>query len=194
MVLALQTGYTLERKLQGISQYLGGMVTLSMIRELGPVLTSLIVTGRVGSAMAAEIGTMRVTEQIDALETLATSPVKYLVVPRVLACLVMLPVLVIFSDAVGVFGGFIIASTRYGQSAGIYLDNAKTMVVLDDLFSGLFKSAFFGVIIATVSCYRGFHTTGGAEGVGRATTSAVVISSMCILIADYFLTAAMGIF
>jgi phospholipid/cholesterol/gamma-HCH transport system permease protein len=194
MVLALQTGYTLDSKLQGISQFLGGMVTLSMIRELGPVLTSLIVAGRVGSAMAAELGTMRVTEQIDALETLGTNPIRYLVVPRVIASLFMLPVLVLFADAVGVLGGFVIAQMRYGQSAGMYLENAQSMVVLGDLFSGLFKTAFFGVIIAMVSCYKGFNTTGGAEGVGRATTSAVVVSSMGILMADYMLTAAMSAF
>jgi len=194
MVLALQTGYTLDSKLQGISQFLGGMVTLSMIRELGPVLTSLIVAGRVGSAMAAELGTMRVTEQIDALETLATSPIKYLVVPRVIASLFMVPILVLFADAVGVFGGFVIAQVRYGQSAGMYIENAQSMVGLEDLFSGLFKTAFFGVIIAMVSCYKGFNTTGGAEGVGRATTSAVVVSSMGILMADYMLTAAMSAF
>jgi len=194
MVLALQTGYTLEQKMQGISQYLGGLVTISMLRELGPVLTSLIVTGRVGSAMAAEIGTMRVTEQIDALETLATNPVKYLVVPRLLACLLMLPLLVVFADAMGVFGGYLIAWTRFGQSANMYIENAQDMVVLSDLFGGLTKAAFFGVIIATVCCYKGFNTRGGAEGVGRATTGAVVISSIGILISDYFLTATLSAF
>jgi len=193
MVLALQTGITLERKLQGVSAYLGGLVSVSMLRELGPVLTALIVTGRVGSAMAAEIGTMRVTEQIDALETLATHPVKYLVVPRVLALVAMMPILVVFADAVGVSGGYLIASVRFGQSYQLYLENAQAMVVLSDLFSGMTKTAFFGFIIATVSCYKGFHADGGAEGVGRATTSAVVISSMGILIADYFLTAGMAL-
>ncbi len=194
MVLALQTGITLERKLQGVSAYLGGLVSVSMLRELGPVLTSLIITGRVGSAMAAEIGTMRVTEQVDALETLATNPVKYLVVPRVLALVCMLPMLALFADAVGVTGGFLIASARFGQSFHLYLENAQAMVVLSDLFSGMLKTAVFGFIIATVSCYKGFHAAGGAEGVGRATTSAVVISSMGILIADYFLTAGMSLF
>jgi phospholipid/cholesterol/gamma-HCH transport system permease protein len=194
MVLALQTGITLDRKMAGISSYLGGMVAVSMVRELGPVLTALIVTGRVGSAFAAEIGTMRVTEQIDALETLATNPVRYLVVPRVVACVSMLPILTLFSDIIGVFGGFLVALTRFGQSASLYADNALSMVELSDLFSGLTKSLFFGFIIATVSCYKGFTTAGGAEGVGRATTSAVVVSSMGILIADYFLTAAMSVF
>ena len=194
MVLALQTGITLERKMAGISSYLGGMVAVSMVRELGPVLTALIVTGRVGSAFAAEIGTMRVTEQIDALNTLATNPVKYLIIPRLVACVAMLPILTLFSDAIGVFGGFLVALTRFGQSPSLYADNALSMVQLADLFSGLTKSLFFGFIIATVSCYKGFTTSGGAEGVGRSTTSAVVLSSMAILGADYFLTAAMSVF
>jgi len=193
MVLALQTGYILEKKLQGISQYLGGLVTLSMVRELGPVLTSLIVAGRVGSAMAAEIGTMKVTEQIDALETLATNPVKHLTVPRLLACTATLPLLVIFAGAVGVFGGLIVAWTRFGQSTSTYIASVQDMVGLGDLFGGLVKTAFFGVIIATVSCHKGFNTSGGAEGVGRATTSAVVVTCITVLIADYFLTAMMGL-
>ncbi len=193
MVLALQTGYILEDKLRGISQFLGGLVTLSMVRELGPVVICLIVTGRVGSAMAAEIGTMRVTEQIDAFVTLSTSPIKYLVVPRLLACVAMAPLLVLFADAVGVYGGLVIAQTKFDQSAATYILNIQDMVGLGDLFGGLFKAAFFGVIIATVSCHKGFNASGGAEGVGRATTSAVVIASIAILIADYFLTAAMGL-
>lgn len=193
MVLALQTGYILEKKLQGISQYLGGFVTLSMVRELGPVLTSLIVAGRVGSAMAAEIGTMKVTEQVDALETLATNPVKYLAVPRALACLVMLPLLVVFTDAVGFLGGAMIAGTRFDVSLNSYTVSAQDMVGLGDIFGGLLKAAFFGVIIATVSCFKGFNTSGGAEGVGRATTSAVVAACISILIADYVLTATMGL-
>lgn len=194
MVLALQTGLTLERKMAGISSYLGGMVALSMLRELGPVLTALIVTGRAGSAMAAELGTMRVTEQIDALQTLATNPVKYLVLPRLAAMIAMLPVLTLFADAIGVFGGFLVANFRFEQSWSLYADNALSMVRLDDLFSGLFKSFFFAFIIATVSCHKGFTTAGGAEGVGRSTTSAVVTSSMAILIGDYVLTAAMSVF
>jgi phospholipid/cholesterol/gamma-HCH transport system permease protein len=194
MVLALQTGLTLERKMAGISSYLGGMVSISMLRELGPVLTALIVTGRVGSAMAAEIATMRVTEQIDALVTLATPPVRYLVVPRVLAMVAMLPLLTVFADAVGIAGGMLVAAIRFDQNPGLYLDNALSMVELGDLFSGLTKSLFFGFIIATVSCHKGFAAGGGAEGVGRATTSAVVLSSMAILIADYLLTAAMSAF
>ena len=193
MVLALQTGITLERKMSGISSYLGGMVALSMLRELGPVLTALIVTGRVGSAMAAELGTMRVTEQIDALVTLMTNPVRYLVVPRVVALVLMMPVLAIFSDAVGVAGGYLVAHVRFEQSWNTYAANALGMVRLGDLISGLVKSVFFGWLVATVSCFKGFTTSGGAEGVGRSTTSAVVIASMAILISDYVLTAAMSV-
>jgi len=194
MVMALQMGLTLERKMSGISQYLGGMVSVTMLRELGPVLTGLIVTGRVGSAIAAEIGTMKVTEQVDALETLATNPVKYLVVPRAVALVCMMPVLTMFADAIGVLGGCLVARFRFEQSITMYMGNALQLVVLSDLFSGLTKSLFFGLIIATVSCYKGFGTSGGAEGVGRATTSAVVISSMGILVSDYFLTGIMSVF
>ena len=194
MVMALQTGLTLERKMAGISQYLGGMVSVTMLRELGPVLTALIVTGRVGSAMAAEIGSMRVTEQVDALETLATNPVKYLVVPRAIAMVCMLPILTVFADIVGVLGGGLVAHFRFGQSVSMYIDNGLQIVVMGDLFSGLTKTFFFGAIIACVSCYKGFLAEGGAEGVGKATTSAVVISSMGILVADYLLTASMSVF
>lgn len=194
MVMALQTGLTLERKMAGISQYLGGMVSVVMLRELGPVLTALIVTGRVGSAMAAEIGSMRVTEQVDALETLATNPIKYLVVPRSVAMICMLPILTIFADIIGVLGGALVAHFRFGQSVAMYVENALQIVVMGDLFSGLTKTVFFGLIIAAVSCYKGFLTEGGAEGVGKSTTSAVVISSMGILLADYLLTAAMSVF
>jgi len=194
MVMALQMGLTLERKMAGISQYLGGMVSVTMLRELGPVLTALMITGRVGSAMAAEIGSMRVTEQVDALETLATNPIKYLVVPRAIAMILMLPVLTMFADIVGVLGGGLVAHFRFGQGVSMYIENGLQIVVLADLFSGLTKTFFFGMIIASVSCYKGFLAEGGAEGVGKATTSAVVISSMGILAADYFLTAAMSVF
>ncbi len=194
MVMALQSGLTLERKMQGISQYLGGMVSVTMLRELGPVLTALIVTGRVGSAIAAEIGTMRVTEQVDALETLATNPVKYLVVPRLVALVLMMPILTLFSDVIGVLGGCLVSYFRFEQSMSMYMESALQMVEIPDLFSGLTKTFFFGLIIATVSCYKGFGTSGGAEGVGRSTTSAVVVSSMGVLVADYFLTAAMSVF
>ncbi len=189
MILALQSGITLESKMVGISQYLGAVVTIPMVRELGPLLTAMIVAGRIGSSIAAEIGTMKVTEQIDALVTMATNPIKYLAVPRLLACLVMLPLLTIFADVIGVFGGFIVATAKLNLSGTSFIDNALDMLTLKDIFSGLIKTVFFGAIIAMVGCYKGFKTTGGAEGVGQSTTWSVVVSLMGILVSDYFLTA-----
>ena len=189
MVLALQAGITLEIKLKGVTQFMGRTVALPFIRELGPVLTGLIVTGRIGSAIAAEIGTMAVTEQIDALKTLATPPLRYLGVPRLLACVVMLPVLTVLACVVGLLGGFIVAKAMLGIPANVYWADIPQMVGPADLMSGMAKTVFFGAIIAVVSCYHGFKAQGGAEGVGHATTKAVVWSSILILISDYFLTA-----
>jgi phospholipid/cholesterol/gamma-HCH transport system permease protein len=169
----------------------GSTVALAMTRELGPVLTSLMVTGRAGSAMAAELGTMRVTEQIDALYTMATNPIKYLVVPRVIAGVLMLPVLTIISDFVGIIGGYLVGVGLLKINSGIYVAKMIQIVELEDIFNGLVKSACFGLILSLVGCYKGFYTTGGAAGVGKATTQAVVISSVGILVSDYFLTAAM---
>jgi phospholipid/cholesterol/gamma-HCH transport system permease protein len=194
MVLALQAGITLEIKLKGITQFMGRTVALPFIRELGPVLTGLIVTGRIGSAIAAEIGTMAVTEQIDALKTLATPPLRYLGVPRLLACVIMLPVLTVLADVVGLLGGFIVAKGLLGVQANVYWADIPQMVGLGDLANGLAKTFFFGAIIAIVSCYHGFRAHGGAEGVGHATTRAVVWSSILILISDYFLTALFSLF
>jgi phospholipid/cholesterol/gamma-HCH transport system permease protein len=189
MVLALQTGVTLEAKIQGMSQFMGGVVSLSMCRELGPVLTALIVTGRVCSAIAAEIGTMKVTEQIDALHTLATNPIQYLAVPRLLAGIIMLPILTLFSDFIGILGGLFISTTKLSMSSTIYVDSVFQYLKMPDITNGLIKTVFFGMIIAIVGCYMGFNTEGGAEGVGKSTTKAVVLSSMLILIFDYLLTA-----
>jgi phospholipid/cholesterol/gamma-HCH transport system permease protein len=189
MVLALQTGYTLETKMKGVSQFVGSVVTLSMVRELGPVLTALIVSGRVGSAVAAEIGSMKVTEQIDALHTLAANPIKYLAVPRYIAFILMLPLLTVFADLTGWLGGLFVATTRLSSTATIYIDASRDVVGASDILGGLFKALFFGAAIAVVSCHQGFSTEGGAEGVGRATTKAVVVSFMVILVSDYFLTA-----
>ncbi len=169
----------------------GSTVALAMTRELGPVLTSLMVTGRAGSAMAAGLGTMRVTEQIDALYTMATNPIKYLVVPRVIAGVLMLPVLTIISDFVGIIGGYLVGVGLLKINSGIYVAKMIQIVELEDIFNGLVKSACFGLILSLVGCYKGFYTTGGAAGVGKATTQAVVISSVGILVSDYFLTAAM---
>jgi len=188
-VLALQAYHGF--RLFSAESLVGSTVALAMTRELGPVLTSLMVTGRAGSAMAAELGTMRVTEQIDALYTMAANPIKYLVVPRVIAGVLMLPVLTIIADFVGIIGGYIVGVGLLNINSGIYIDKMIEIVELDDIFNGLVKAACFGLILSLVGCYKGFYTTGGAQGVGKATTQAVVIASVTILISDYFLTAAM---
>jgi len=192
MVLALQAGYTLETKIKGVSQFLGSVVSLSLVRELGPVLTAMVIAGRMGSAAAAEIGTMQVTEQIDALYTLAANPVKYLAVPRFLAFTLMLPLLTVFADLVGWTGGLFISSMRFTTST-VYIESTHSSLVIGDIVGGLIKSLVFGAIIAVVSCWQGFATTNGAEGVGKATTNAVVFSFMLILISDYFLTALLTV-
>lgn len=189
MVLALQAGLTLEVKLKGVTQFMGRTVALPFLRELGPVLTGLIVAGRIGSAIAAEIGTMAVTEQVDALKTLATPPLRYLGVPRLLACVLMLPLLAALADVVGLLGGYVVAHLVLGLPSNVYWGDVPNMVSVGDFVSGVGKTLFFGLIIAVVSCYQGFQASGGAEGVGKATTRAVVWSSILILVSDYFLTA-----
>ena len=189
MVLALQT-YTGFRRFNAES-LVGTVVALSMTRELGPVLTGLMVSGRVGSSMAAELGTMRVTEQIDALITLATNPVKYLIVPRFVASLIILPLLTVIADILGIIGGYFISVIILGSNSTTYIKRTIDYLELNDIYSGLFKASIFGMIIALVGCYHGFYTTGGAEGVGKATTKAVVIASLLILISNYFITAAL---
>ena len=168
--------------------YVGSVVALAMLRELAPVLTGLMVTGRSGSAMAAEIGSMRVTEQIDALVALATDPVQYLFVPRVLAGIIVLPMLVVLANALGVAGGYLVAVRLLGANPVVYVESTFQFLVLDDLTSGLVKSAVFGLLLTLIGCQQGFDTTGGAEGVGRATTTAVVLGSLAILVSDFFLT------
>ncbi len=187
MVLAIQT-YTGFKRFNA-ENYMGTVVALSITRELGPVLTGLIVAGRAGAAMAAELGTMRVTEQIDALITLATNPIKYLVVPRFLASAIMLPLLTSIADGVGIVGGYIVAVYLLKANPVVYTKMTIDYVELNDIYSGLIKSFVFGIIIASVSCYRGFYAAGGAEGVGKATTGAVVMSMMLILVSNYFLAA-----
>jgi phospholipid/cholesterol/gamma-HCH transport system permease protein len=186
MVMALQTFNGFQRV--HAENFVGSVVALAMLRELSPVLVGLMVTGRVGSSMAAEIGTMRVTEQIDALKALATDPVQYLFVPRVIAGIVMLPFLTIMGDALGVGGGYIVAVKMMGANPVIYSNNTYQFLVMNDIWSGLIKSAVFGLILTLTGCVRGYYTTGGAEGVGRATTTAVVNASLVILLADFFLT------
>jgi len=187
MVFALQTFTGFKRF--GAEALVGTVVALSMTRELGPVLTALIVAGRAGAAMAAELGTMRVTEQIDALETLATNPVKYLIVPRFIAGLLMLPALSAVADVIGITGGYFVTVGLFKTSSIVYWKRTWDYLEMSDIYNGLLKSAFFGASIALISCYKGFYTRGGAEGVGKATTGAVVLSSMTILISDYFLSA-----
>lgn len=187
MVLALQS-YT------GFSRFnaegaIASVVALSMTRELGPVLAGLMISGRIGGAMAAEIGTMRVTEQLDALVTLSTNPQKYLIAPRLLAGVTMLPLLVLIADVIGIFGGYIVSVYRLDFNPAIYIKQTFDFIQMGDVTSGLIKAAFFGFIITSMGCYHGFNSKGGAQGVGRATTYAVVSSSILILVANYFLTA-----
>jgi phospholipid/cholesterol/gamma-HCH transport system permease protein len=186
MVMSLQTYAGFQRV--HAENFVGSVVALAMLRELSPVLVGLMVTGRVGSAMAAEIGTMRVTEQLDALESLATNPIQYLFVPRVIAGATMLPLLTLFGNALGVYGGRLVAVNLMNANAVIYDQNTYQFLEINDLTSGLIKAAVFGVILTVTGCTKGYYTTGGAEGVGRATTEAVVMSSLIILLSDFFLT------
>ncbi len=173
----------------GAEAFVPNIVVLGITRELGPVIAGLMVAGRVAAAIAAEIGTMRVTEQIDALTTLSTNPMKYLVVPRLVAAVITLPLLVLVADAIGVFGGYVVATESLGFNGAVYIKNTVDFVTHDDVSSGVIKVAVFGFIIALMGCYNGFHSRGGAQGVGAATTNAVVSSSILILAANYFLTS-----
>ena len=189
MVATLQGYYGF--RMFSAESLVGSTVALGMTRELGPVLTSLMVTARAGSAMAAELGTMRVTEQIDALYVMAANPVKHLIVPRVVASVLMLPALTIVADFVSILGSYFVGVIILDINKGMFVKNIPKFVDLGDVYNGLIKAAVFGLILSFVGCYKGFRTTGGAEGVGRATTEAVVISAITILISDYFLTALM---
>jgi phospholipid/cholesterol/gamma-HCH transport system permease protein len=186
MVLALQT-YTGFARFNAETA-IPNVVVISICRELGPVLAGLMVAGRIGAAMAAELGTMRVTEQIDALTTLSTNPFRYLIAPRLIAGLTMLPLLVGIADIIGVFGGYLVSIYKLGFNPGTYLANTVNFVEFTDVFSGLVKASVFGFIIALMGCYHGFHSRGGAQGVGKATTNAVVTASILILISNYIVT------
>ncbi len=187
MVLAFQSAYQMQRL--GAEIYIASLVALSVVREIGPVMAALIVAGRVGSAIAAELGTMKVTEQLDALVTLAADPVRYLVVPRLVATLVALPLLTVWADAMGILGGFMVGTMKLRILPSLYWKMTMLPLVFKDLWSGLLKSAVFALIICVVSCYEGFRAEGGAEGVGRATTQAVVSSFLLVIAADCFFTA-----
>jgi len=187
MVLAYQS-YTGFKRF-GAETLIGTVVSLSMTRELGPVLTGLMVAGRAGASIAAELGTMRVTEQIDALSTLATNPMKYLVVPRVLASTMMMFFLTALGMIIGITGGYFVGVKLLGTNPVTYINNSINYTEVSDIWYGLIKSLVFGTVVGVISCYKGFSTEGGAEGVGKATTGAVVVSCMLILILDYFLSA-----
>jgi phospholipid/cholesterol/gamma-HCH transport system permease protein len=178
----------IQFKIVELEIYTGSLVAACMVMELGPVMTAIIVAGRVGSATAAEIGTMKVTEQIDALRTLATDPIKYLAVPKFYAAVIMLPVLTVFADIIGMFGGYMMGVWKFGIRHQIYVQKSIDFLTPEDIINGLIKTTIFGGLIITISCYKGFTTTGGAEGVGKSTTSAVVLSIMTVLVADYLLT------
>lgn len=187
MVLALQSYNGFQRF--RAESLVGTVVALSMTRELGPVLTGLMVAGRAGAAMAAELGTMRVTEQIDALASMGVNPVKYLVFPRFVAGVVMLPILTVLSDWIGIVGGYFVSVKLLDVNSTVYIRRTLDYLEVQDVYGGLLKAVIFGGIISLISCHRGFTAGGGAEGVGKATTGAVVVSCVLILISDYFLTA-----
>src|SRR5579864_3932391 len=186
MVLALQMGQFLGRF--GATIYISRIMGLSLFREMGPVLTALMIGARVGAGITAELGSMKVTEQIDAMRALATSPVKKLVVPRVLATIIMMPILAALADAIGLFGGWIISVTQLGVSGDYFYNSLIQHVELGDFTSGIGKAIFFGYLIGIIACFKGLTARGGADGVGRATTSAVVAASISVLISDFFLT------
>lgn len=192
MVLAVQSYYQFASI--GLEEQLGAVINSSLVRELGPVLAATMLAGRVGSAMAAVLGTMRVTEQIDALETMGADPVHYLVVPRFLACILLIPALTVMADFMGIVGGYFYSVIILGIDHAAYQNNSRDFVSGFDFFSGVFKSFFFGAVIAVVSCYRGFNCQPGAEGVGRAATASFVYSFVMILAIDLLLNILLDAF
>jgi phospholipid/cholesterol/gamma-HCH transport system permease protein len=195
MVLALQTGSS-SKHFFNEPLFVGTVVSFAIVMELGPVMTSLVVSGRAGAAIAAELGTMKVTEQIDALYTLGTDPIRYLVIPRLLAFLFVLPLLAVVSNFSGIFGGWIVAVMKHGIPTSVYWADIVNNMEIKHFVHGYLKNYVFAAVISLICCYKGLSTTGGAEGVGRATTAAVVFSMVSVLIVDYFVTAllvALGI-
>jgi phospholipid/cholesterol/gamma-HCH transport system permease protein len=189
MVLGLQGYYTLRKF--GSEALLGSAVALSMIRELGPVLAALMVTARAGSAMTAEIGIMRITEQIDALDTMAVNPQQYLIAPKLVAGLIGVPLLVAIFDVVGIYGGYLVGVDLLGVSSGSYWSSIESSVEWKDVYGGILKSISFGLLVTWICCYKGYYTRMSAEGLGAATTEAVVLSSVMVLVWDYFLTSVL---
>jgi len=192
MVLALQTAFALSRF--GAKPYVGSIVGLAIVRELGPVLAALMVGGRVGAGITSELGSMTVTEQVDAIRAMGADPVQKLVLPRVLATTIGLPMLTASAIVLGVFGGLVVADLEYAIAPSFYLQTVTATVTIGDFFAGVVKTFFFGWIIAMVGCFIGLSTTGGTEGVGRATTQAVVVASIGVLVSDFFLTKLLLLF
>ena len=187
MVLALQVG-SATANLFNEPVYIGMITGYALVKELGPVLTAVVITGRVGAAITAEIGTMKVTEQIDALYTLGTNPIRYLAVPRFIACILMLPLLVAISNIIGIYGGLVVSSLTWDIPSTVYIGDILDVMTVQTFFHGFIKSFFFAGILVTVACHKGFQCSGGAEGVGKVTTSSVMISMILMLVSDYFLT------
>jgi phospholipid/cholesterol/gamma-HCH transport system permease protein len=188
-VLTLQTLPTL--KYYGAQDQTGYLVALSLVRELGPVLTALMVTGRVGSAISAELGSMTVSQQIDAMRALGTDPVRKLVTPRIVALLITLPLLTVIADVIGIVGGWAVASSLYGMSSSVYVTSVRDGITTDDIIGGVIKPIVFALIIGTIACYKGLNTEGGTVGVGRSTTRSVVTASIVVIVADFFLARAL---
>ena len=186
VVIAFQSAYQMKKV--SAEMYIPSLVSVSICREIGPVITALVVAGRVGASIAAELGSMKVTEQIDALETLSANPVKYLVTPRFLALVTMLPLLTVYADIIGILGGYTVSVYKLGLASSLYVKMTFLALALKDIFTGLFKTLIFAMLIAVVSCYQGLHVEGGAEGVGAATTRAVVLSFIFIIVSDAFFT------
>jgi len=186
MVMTVQTAHEFIK--YGTQFSIGGVIAIAMGRELGPVLTGVVMAGRVGAAITAEIGSMKVTEQIDALRVMATNPIQYLVVPRFIACVIMLPLLVVFADLIGTVGGYMVAVYYYHINGASFLNSIKSFAIAGDVTGGLLKAAVFGGIIAIIGCHKGLTTREGAEGVGQATTSSVVCSIILIFVFNYFLS------
>jgi len=190
MVLALQMGHT-SKYLFNEPLYIGTMVAFSLVKELAPVLTSIVVAGRVGAAVTAEIGTMKVTEQIDALYTLGTNPTRYLLIPRYAAFMITLPLLTVFADFTGIFGGFLVSNIKFNVPSSVYWNDIITFMEIKNFMHGFVKTFAFAFMIVTVSCYKGLTCEEGAEGVGKATTEAVVMSMVLVMVLDYFISAAL---
>ncbi|MGH9941672.1 MAG: MlaE family ABC transporter permease [Pyrinomonadaceae bacterium] len=190
-VLTLQTYPTL--KYYGAQDQTGYLVALSLVRELGPVLTALMSAGRVGSAIAAELGSMVVSEQIDAMRALGTDPVRKLVAPRLIALLVTLPLLTVTADVIGIIGGGAVATTLYGMAPGTFISSVRNGITFDDIIGGVIKPLVFGLIIGSIACNKGLKTDGGTVGVGRSTTSAVVTASIVVIVTDFFLAKALQV-